>query len=858
MLSDDSPFFLALAARVEEKELESLQDKISSIVCSRRDTETRRVKFLRSPRKTVHNSFYGKEAEDRLLDRLERVVFYRPQVPVVNSSLGSRIITFAEDVRNELEKGFFRPALHADAVRKMGDEGIRLFLAFGAAQLLVKINKVVTPNIPTLAIGEPKLLEEVSSGVNKLFILPSKKAFSPDYACPKNVPLTKKEISYEIKQIPARRIASSEYQMIVSSAKAVKDFLEAAKNDSLASGLQELLTGAASAKVGNFKNFYVAVHNGVYYFNRAVFANSWKLKSVILHEAGARTGLSCPENSSLQIEFLEAIADKLDSLAYADVLTGLFNRRYFELALSNEIEYVQRYKDHPLSLLMLDIDYFKSINDTYGHPAGDAILREIAILIKKRLRKPDIACRIGGEEIAVILPHTEKAEAYYNVAEDIRKIIDENRFRVENNGESGIIIKCTVSIGVAGLEDGISKIDLIANADEALYKAKKEGRNRIKVYSREKGDSIERHLSFFGHYNAKLDDKNRVIIPAAFTYNYKDIRELYFYCAPSAHRIQIYTLDSYNKKINSLGEEGKLKFSAFSFPATVDKQRRISICPELTEAAELERGGKVVFVGNVDLLEIWSEKNWDKFAKPDFHTSRCFVQNQGYLIDIVSKFKVVLEANAYKNTLSLQDGHLPGKLERYLKRALRELLLIRKSDSRIYDLLARILQRPQLFLEEAGDLERLAVASPMLIKLHHILQSQAPPLLAVIILAEEILHYYYPEDENLVHQVIDYYIATSGILPEFLEAIAETEKAGIYAQKEWVETLKLIAKYPELFDAKRFRAAARSHGLFLDAVARIFYTYEVLPERNESINADIRMNAKLTWEEIYREAFKIG
>ncbi|MFH1061605.1 MAG: diguanylate cyclase [Candidatus Omnitrophota bacterium] len=169
---------------------------------------------------------------------------------------------------------------------------------------------------------------------------------------------------------------------------------------------------------------------------------------------------------------------EVKNLAITDGLTGLFNHRYFQTNITSEVIRVHRYP-RPLSLIMFDIDYFKTFNDTYGHPMGDLVLSEIAKAIKKNVRKVDIACRYGGEEFAVILPETKINEAIL-VAEKIRTSVEKMRF---NTGQGIKKEKVTVSGGVAQFKSGMSKEDFVRCADDSLYKAKNEGKNKICVYA---------------------------------------------------------------------------------------------------------------------------------------------------------------------------------------------------------------------------------------------------------------------------------------------------------------------------------------------------------------------------------------
>ncbi|MBK9608416.1 MAG: GGDEF domain-containing protein [Betaproteobacteria bacterium] len=173
-------------------------------------------------------------------------------------------------------------------------------------------------------------------------------------------------------------------------------------------------------------------------------------------------------------------AEQAEELASRDGLTGLYNHRTFYSFLKDEIVRAQRY-DHPLSLLMLDIDHFKRVNDTHGHQAGDAILRGISDLLVKQARTTDRVCRYGGEEITVILPETDATVAM-QIAERLRATVERHPFDIGGGKTAGI----AVSIGVATNSRQVnSPKGLVKAADVALYTAKQGGRNRICPYETE-------------------------------------------------------------------------------------------------------------------------------------------------------------------------------------------------------------------------------------------------------------------------------------------------------------------------------------------------------------------------------------
>src|SRR5947208_15151578 len=162
-------------------------------------------------------------------------------------------------------------------------------------------------------------------------------------------------------------------------------------------------------------------------------------------------------------------------MAITDALTGLFNRRYMESHVGTLVEQAST-RGKPLTVLVLDIDYFKSINDTYGHDAGDDVLREFAIRIKKSIRGIDLACRYGGEEFVVVMPETDMAVATL-VAERLRRRIASEPFAIAQGAKS---IEVTISIGLATLDTvDDNAATILKRADQALYRAKRDGRNRV-------------------------------------------------------------------------------------------------------------------------------------------------------------------------------------------------------------------------------------------------------------------------------------------------------------------------------------------------------------------------------------------
>ncbi len=167
------------------------------------------------------------------------------------------------------------------------------------------------------------------------------------------------------------------------------------------------------------------------------------------------------------------VRKKLEYESSHDALTSLYNRRAYEYVIEKEVERSKRYHSS-LSLILFDIDHFKNINDSYGHKTGDKIIIELGRLILKSLRKSDSLFRVGGEEFAIISPHTN-ADSAFKLAEIIRQRVADFSFEIND--------KVTISLGVAELHQDISKDQLYSHADQAMYQAKNGGRNRTEAFA---------------------------------------------------------------------------------------------------------------------------------------------------------------------------------------------------------------------------------------------------------------------------------------------------------------------------------------------------------------------------------------
>jgi len=205
-----------------------------------------------------------------------------------------------------------------------------------------------------------------------------------------------------------------------------------------------------------------------------------ELQQLRLDDARALLGrdstLSLPPVEKSAVAYLQSVIDGLCELSLKDALTGLSNRRHFHAVLERTIDMVARSGD-PALLLMIDIDHFKKVNDTYGHPAGDQVLQAVARALAKCVRPMDTVARYGGEEFAVILPN---CHAYFGetVAERIRLTMQDMPVAIS----TGVTIRITVSVGGAYAPEWVRSTASLwtERADIQLYRAKSEGRNRVR------------------------------------------------------------------------------------------------------------------------------------------------------------------------------------------------------------------------------------------------------------------------------------------------------------------------------------------------------------------------------------------
>ena len=203
----------------------------------------------------------------------------------------------------------------------------------------------------------------------------------------------------------------------------------------------------------------------------------WPLKSVKGSVIGTCVSIHDVTEIAVTQDLLERATDEMiskEESSQRDALTGLYNRGFFDELITQDIARARR-QQWDLSLMMIDIDHFKSINDRYGHPGGDEVLRHVTKAMLQQLRTSDVLCRYGGEEFSLILPQTGTEKSKF-VGERIRRAVESTLISYDDAG-----ISVTISIGSAMLKNNMTSGSLINHADQALYTSKNEGRNRVTI-----------------------------------------------------------------------------------------------------------------------------------------------------------------------------------------------------------------------------------------------------------------------------------------------------------------------------------------------------------------------------------------
>jgi diguanylate cyclase (GGDEF)-like protein len=187
--------------------------------------------------------------------------------------------------------------------------------------------------------------------------------------------------------------------------------------------------------------------------------------------------MSVPAALAVSRELLRDRTNDLAHLATVDALTGLFNRRYFETRLEQELQRQRRQQDD-LSLLLLDLDNFKELNDTQGHLVGDMALKEVAEILRRAVRIFDVCARYGGEEFVILMPGAGASTAL-RIAERIRRQVEQH---FATGLRSGVPVPLTVSIGVSTASPDVTRDALVTKADTALLRAKATGKNQVNLH----------------------------------------------------------------------------------------------------------------------------------------------------------------------------------------------------------------------------------------------------------------------------------------------------------------------------------------------------------------------------------------
>ncbi|SCJ98916.1 Probable diguanylate cyclase YcdT [uncultured Clostridium sp.] len=232
---------------------------------------------------------------------------------------------------------------------------------------------------------------------------------------------------------------------------------------------------------------------------------------------------------------------RLENMVNFDGLTNVYNHRYFQDKLKEKVE-IGRKEDKPVSMIFIDIDYFKHYNDLYGHQKGDNILRELAVIVTKSVREKDIVARYGGEEFAVILEDTTEKETL-GIAERIRANVEETYFDGEENQPKG---KITASIGISIFPDKAKdELELIKSADDALYRAKFFNKNRVETYT-----------SILDDLKKNIDDKDIELVTSIKTlisiinakdrYTYSHVERVVIYSRLLADKLKLSEIDKSN------------------------------------------------------------------------------------------------------------------------------------------------------------------------------------------------------------------------------------------------------------------------------------------------------------------------
>jgi diguanylate cyclase (GGDEF)-like protein len=343
--------------------------------------------------------------------------------------------------------------------------------------------------------------------------------------------------------------------------------------------------------------------------------------------------------------------EELKSLANEDGLTGVYNHRFFHDTLREKIMSCEKEKS-PVSVIFIDIDYFKHYNDLYGHQKGDEVLRIIGSLLKNAARKEDIVARYGGEEFSIILPNTSEKDAF-TIAETIRKEIEETYFEGEENQPNG---KITASIGVSVYPDKAKNdMELIKSADDALYRAKFFNKNRVESYTsildELKQDIDEKHIDLVTSIKTLIS-----VINAKDRYTYGHVERVVAYCKLLADKLKLSEEDKktliYGAYMHDIGKMNIAKDVLLKkMPLTIEEWEALKQHP--ANGVEIIR--PVKSLNNIIPLILYHHERYDGKGYPS-NLKGDDIPYLVRLLSVVDSFDAMTSNRPYNKRKTYEEG----------------------------------------------------------------------------------------------------------------------------------------------------------------------------------------------------------